>query len=114
MKNLLKINKKIESFNQKIKVTGDKSLSIRWILLASQATGKSKAYKVLRSEDVMSTLNCLRKLGKKIELKKKYCEIIGKGLNNFNYKENTVLNVGNSGTLGRLIFGLLVHSKKKN
>ena len=113
MSNLIKINKKIFSFNKKISVDGDKSLSIRWALLASQATGKSKAYKVLRSEDVMSTLNCLRKLGIKIELKKKYCEIIGKGLNNFNYKENTVLNVGNSGTLGRLIFGLLVHSKKK-
>ena len=63
MSNLIKINKKISSFNKKITMDGDKSLSIRWALLASQATGKSKAYKILRSEDVISTLNCLKKLG---------------------------------------------------
>ena len=113
MSNLIKINKKISSFNKKITMDGDKSLSIRWALLASQAIGKSKAYKILRSEDVISTLNCLKKLGIKIKLKKDYCEIIGKGLNNFNYKKNTILNVGNSGTLGRLILGLLIHSEKK-
>ena len=113
MSNLIKINKKISSFNKKITMDGDKSLSIRWALLASQATGKSKAYKILRSEDVISTLNCLKKLGIKIKLKKDYCEIIGKGLNSFTYKKNTILNVGNSGTLGRLILGLLIHSEKK-
>ena len=41
------------------------------------------------------------------------CEIISKGLNNFNYKKNLILDAGNSGTLGRLILGLLVHSKSK-
>ena len=30
-----------------------------------------------------------------------------------NIKINVILNAGNSGTLGRLILGLLVHSKKK-
>ena len=113
MSNLIKINKKNFSFNEKITMDGDKSLSIRWALLASQAIGKSRAYKILRSEDVISALNCLKKLGIKISLKKKYCEIIGKGLNSFTYKKNTILNVGNSGTLGRLILGLLVHAKKK-
>ena len=113
MSNFIRINKKIFPFNKKITIDGDKSLSIRWALLASQASGKSRAYKILRSEDVLSTLNCLKKLGTKIRLKKKYCEIIGKGLNSFTYKKNTILNVGNSGTLGRLILGLLVHSKKK-
>ena len=34
------------------------------------------------------------------------------GLNGFKYKDNLILNAGNSGTLGRLILGLLVHSKK--
>ena len=34
-------------------------------------------------------------------------------MNNFNYKKNITLNAGNSGTLGRLILGLLVHAKKK-
>ena len=41
MSKLLVIKKKISDFNKKIYVSGDKSLSIRWVLLASQATGKS-------------------------------------------------------------------------
>ena len=50
------INKKIKNFNKKITISGDKSLSIRWALMASQATGKSKAYNLLSSEDVISTI----------------------------------------------------------
>ena len=114
MKNFLKIDKKINSFNKKIDVDGDKSISIRWALLASQAKGKSKGYNILKSEDVLNTLNCLTKLGVKINLKKEFCEIYGNGLNTYSHKDNLTLDAGNSGTLGRLILGLLVHSKKKN
>jgi 3-phosphoshikimate 1-carboxyvinyltransferase len=39
------------------------------------------------------------------------CEIWGLGINGFKYRKNIVLNAGNSGTLARLILGLLVHSK---
>ena len=113
MNKFLEINKKIKSFNKKISIEGDKSLSIRWALIASQAIGKSRAYKLLKSDDVLSTINCLKKLGVKVNFKNNYCEIIGKGLNSYNYKNNLTLNAGNSGTLGRLILGLLVHSKKK-
>ena len=63
MKNSLKINEIIKPFNKKLEIEGDKSLSIRWALLASQALGKSKAYNLLKSEDVINTLNCLKKLG---------------------------------------------------
>ena len=107
------INKKIRNFEKKITISGDKSLSIRWALVASQAIGKSKAYNLLHSEDVFSTLECLKKLGTKINLKKNYCEIIGLGLNSFNFKKNLTLNAGNSGTLGRLILGLLIHCPHK-
>ena len=109
----LKINKRIKNFNKKIDIDGDKSLSIRWALLASQSMGKSRAYGLLKSEDVLSTLSCLKKLGLKVKIKNKYCEIIGKGLNGYNYKKNLTLDAGNSGTLGRLLLGLLIHSKKK-
>ena len=37
MKNKINIKKKIPSFKSKIKINGDKSISIRCILLASQA-----------------------------------------------------------------------------
>ena len=107
------INKKIEPFEKKIVVSGDKSLSIRWALLASQALGKSRAYNLLKSEDVLNTLKCLKKLGVKIITKKRYTEIVGNGLNSFNFKKNIILNAGNSGTLGRLILALLIRSPYK-
>ena len=54
-----------------------------------------------------------KKLGIKIKLTKNYCKIKGKGLNGFNYKKPVSLDAGNSGTLGRLILGLLVHFENK-
>ena len=60
----------------------------------------------------MSTLNSLKKLGVKIKLTKKNCEIKGLGLNGFKSK-NVTLNAGNSGTFGRLMLGLLTHTKFK-
>ena len=112
MKQYISISKTINPFNKNLSIEGDKSLSIRWALLASQAIGKSRSYNLLKSEDVLSTLNCLKKLGIKIKINKNFCEIIGNGLNGFKYKKNIILNSGNSGTLGRLILGLLVHTKK--
>ena len=111
MKKNLKILKTISPFNKTLEIEGDKSISIRWALLASQAEGKSKSYNLLQSEDVLNTLNCLRILGVKVKNLKNSCEIIGSGLNSFNYKKKIVLDAGNSGTLGRLIMGLLIHSK---
>ena len=86
MKNSLKINEIIKPFNKKLEIEGDKSLSIRWALLASQALGKSKAYNLLKSEDVINTLNFLKKLGIKVKFSKNYCEIFGVGINGFKYK----------------------------
>lgn len=111
MKNIFIVKKKIKPFNKILKIEGDKSLSIRWALLASQASGKSIATNILKSEDVKSTLGCLSKLGVKVKLLKNKCIIIGMGINGYKYKKNTILNAGNSGTLARLIMGLLVHSK---
>ncbi len=113
MSNFIKIKNKISNFNKKLSIDGDKSLSIRWALLSSQSLKKSKASNLLLSEDVVSTLNCLKKLGVRIKIKRNVCEIIGLGLNGFKYRNNLILDAGNSGTLGRLVLGLLVHSKKK-
>ena len=112
MKKTAYINEKIKRFNKRIYVPGDKSLSIRFVLMASQAIGKSVAYNLLYSKDVLSALNVIRKLGINFNIKRKYCEIYGKGLNGFNFKNNTTINAGNSGTLARLIFGLLLNTKK--
>ncbi len=113
MKRVAYINQKIDSFNSKIYIPGDKSLSIRWVLMASQAVGTSVAYNLLKSEDVFSALKTIKKLGINFKINKKNCKIYGKGLNGFSFKNNTIINAGNSGTLARLIFGLLVKSKNQ-
>ena len=62
MTNLIKFNNANKSFNKTISIEGDKSLSIRWALIASQASGKSVATNLLKSEDVLNTLKSLQKL----------------------------------------------------
>ena len=112
MNKILRINRVVKSFDKKIFVAGDKSLSIRWVLMASLSKKKSTAYNLLISEDVLSAINCIKKLGSKVKLTNKKCEIIGNGLN-LNFTKNLLIDAGNSGTLGRLILGLLINSKKK-
>jgi len=107
------IKKTIKPFNKVIRVAGDKSLSIRWALLASQALGKSKAYNLLKSEDVLNALKGLRKLGVKVKLNNNSCEIDGVGINGFKYRKNLTIDAGNSGTFGRLILALLIKSPYK-
>ena len=53
MANSIIIKKKINNFNKSIKVSGDKSLSIRWVLFSSLADGISKAKNLLLSEDIL-------------------------------------------------------------
>ena len=113
MPKILIIKKKIKKFNKQIQVTGDKSLSIRWVLLASQAIGKSKGYNLLMSEDVLAALDSMKKLGIKVRIHKHYCEIVGNGINGFKYKKNLTIDARNSGTFGRLILGLLIKSPQK-
>ena len=112
MNKILKINRKINSFKKTINVEGDKSLSIRWVLISSLSEKKSTAFNLLKSEDVMSAINCIKKLGSKVKFKKNKCEIVGNGFHFYN-KKKLILNAGNSGTLGRLILGLLINSKAK-
>ena len=108
MTNQLIIKKKIENFNKQITVSGDKSISIRWVLFSSLAEGVSKAKNLLMSEDVLAALKAINKLGIKSKIYKNVCEIYGKGINGYKYKKGITINAENSGTLGRLILGLLI------
>ena len=111
MANHISIRHKLNNFNKKIKVSADKSISIRAVLLASQAVGISKISNLLESEDVLNSLKTISKLGINYTKQGNIYKIQGFGLNGFNIKKNTTLNAGNSGTLARLILGLLVKSK---
>ncbi len=110
MPKILVVNKKIKKFNKKIFVSGDKSISIRWVLISSLANGVSEAKNLLISEDVLAAINSIKKLGIKVKLKTNSCKIFGKGIHGYKYKKNLTLNAENSGTLGRLILGLLINS----
>ena len=114
MKKLIKINNKIESFNKRnIYVSGDKSISIRFILLSSLSNGKCTATGLLKSEDVLSAIKSIRKLGIKIKIIGDKCEVFGKGLYGYSIKKKLILNAGNSGTTARLLLGILANSNEK-
>ena len=77
MPNILINKNKIGSFNKTINVSGDKSLSIRWVLLASLASGISKSSNLLESEDVLAAIDAVKKLGIKVKLENQTYKIIG-------------------------------------
>ena len=114
MKKSILINKRINIFRNKfINVEGDKSLSIRFVILSSLSKGKCYASNILKSEDVISTIDSIKKLGIKIELKNSNCVVFGKGLFGYDYKKNLILDAGNSGTTARLLCSILIDSNHK-
>ena len=110
MPNSVVIKNKIKDFKKIISVSGDKSISIRWVLFSSLASGISYSKNLLISEDVLAAINAVKKLGIKSKINKNECKIYGKGINGYNYKKNITLDAKNSGTLGRLILGLLINT----
>ena len=102
------LNNKLSSFKKIINIDSDKSISIRCFLIGSISHNVSTAKNVLESQDVLSTIKCLKKLGVVIKrLSPGSYKIFGKGIGSFFTKNNTTLNFGNSGTLARLLIGIL-------
>ena len=102
------IKKKISSYNKEINVDSDKSLSIRSFLIGSICHNVSTVNNILESADVKSAIDACRKLGVKIlKTKPQSYKIYGRGLGSFNIKKNSEINFGNSGTLARLLIGML-------
>ena len=77
MTKFIQIDNTIKPFKDTIFVNGDKSISIRCVLLASQAIGKSKIFNLLESEDVLNSLKSIRKLGISYKIINNYYEIHG-------------------------------------
>lgn len=104
----LSVNQRTKKFNKVIRVDSDKSISIRSFLIGSICQKISTVKNVLESDDVISAITCLKKLGVKIKkIKQKNYIIFGKGLGSLAGGKNTQLNFGNSGTLARLLIGIL-------
>ena len=84
---------KIRSFKKVVEVDPDKSISIRSFLIGAISFNVSSVKNVLESEDVFSTIKCLKSLGVKIiKQKSKNYLIYGKGLGSLFAKKNTILN----------------------
>ena len=104
----LAVCSKLRPFRKTIGVDSDKSISIRSLLIGSISCNISSVKNILESEDVFSTISCLKKLGVKIKKSNKKSYLIyGNGLGSLIAKKNTTLNFGNSGTLARLLIGIL-------
>ena len=102
------INSKLKPFKKTIKVDSDKSLSIRSFLIGSISQNISNVKNILESEDVKSAILACKKLGVKIQkISHGHYKIYGKGLGSLFIKKKSILNFGNSGTLARLLIGIL-------
>ena len=73
------LSSKSKSLKGKLSVPGDKSISIRALLLSSICFGNSKISNLLESDDVLNTLKSLKCLGIKIIKKKNIFEVFGNG-----------------------------------
>ena len=93
----LSVKDKIKNFSKVIVPDSDKSISIRSFLLNSIALDKAILRNVLESDDVISTIKCLKQLGVKIKKIKngKYI-VFGRGLGSFYCKKGTNLNLFNA------------------
>jgi 3-phosphoshikimate 1-carboxyvinyltransferase len=92
-----------------VAVPGDKSLSHRALMLSALATGTSQLEGLLPSADVLSTAECLRRLGVDIPAVGPRIAVTGVGRRGLRAPSHD-LDCGNSGTSARLLTGLVAGS----
>ncbi len=94
--------------NGSITLPGDKSISHRALIFSSLSNGKTKVENILLSDDCLSTVSVLRKLGVRVSInhRMKSATVWGKGKRGFS-KPSSRLFCGNSGTTMRLMAGIL-------
>jgi len=93
---------KKEPGNREVTAPPSKSYTHRALIMAALGSGKSTILNPLYAEDTLLTMTALRMLGISIEVKPD--RVVVNGCNGtFNDRENTVLDLNNSGTSLRLI-----------
>jgi 3-phosphoshikimate 1-carboxyvinyltransferase len=100
------LNYKKPRLQGNITVPGDKSISHRSIMFGSIAKGKTTVKGFLLGDDCLSTIDCFKKLGVKIEVDGTNVTIESPGIEGWN-EPTEVLYTGNSGTTTRLMLGIL-------
>lgn len=89
-----------------ITVPGDKSISHRAVMLGALADGITHINGFLRGADCLSTIDCFRKMGVRIDDNGESLTVYGNGLHGLRAPKVT-LYTGNSGTTTRLLCGIL-------
>jgi len=89
-----------------VPIPGDKSISHRYAMLAAIAEGESRIHSFAESVDCQSTLDCLKKLGVKVQRSGNEVTISGGGLNGLCTADGP-LDAGNSGSTIRMLAGIL-------
>jgi len=85
---------------------GDKSISHRALIFSALANGESEITNLPQSDDIKSTINCLKQLGVQVKEEEDSTKVYGKGFKGF-VKPDKSLCAGNSGTTVRLLSGIL-------
>lgn len=95
-----------EKFFGEVNIPGDKSITHRAIMIASLCKKEVKIFNPLFSDDCENTIKIMQLLGVNILKSKDMLVIKGKGMNSLE-KPTSELSAGNSGTLIRLVSGIL-------
>ena len=96
-----------EKFNVEIIVPGDKSITHRALMIGALSNGICKISNYLQSDDCINTIRILKNLGVSIDMHEdNSLTINAKGLKSLK-KPKKDLEAGNSGTLIRLLSGIL-------
>ena len=96
----------IKPLRGEITVPGDKSISHRSIMFGALAKGTTRVRGFLRGADCLSTIDCFRALGIRVDSDREEILVHGKGLHGLTVPSRR-LDCGNSGTTTRLISGIL-------
>ena len=87
------------------RVPGDKSISLRSLILGAMAVGETRITGMLEGEDAISTANAMRALGATVERTgERAWRVLGVGVGGF-AEPRAALDFGNSGTGCRLAMG---------
>ncbi|HVH30179.1 MAG TPA: 3-phosphoshikimate 1-carboxyvinyltransferase, partial [bacterium] len=89
----------------RIRVSGDKSISHRAVIIGALARGDTVIYNFLHADDCLRTVGCLRALG--VEVDDRSDRVIVHGRGPQWRAPSAVLDAGNSGTTMRLLTGIL-------
>lgn len=96
--------KKFCGYDKTIDCAPDKSVSVRAVVICGFARGESIVRGISTCDDVLSAVECMRRLGSRIEIDGDTAYITGVG---GTPKRDVILDCGNSGTTAKLLMGLL-------